>query len=69
MHVQDAVAPRDPLQREGQLQGAERPLLLCVTRGAVLKVEWAGRRSNTPWRITAPPDFQRGCDLCLARDR
>ena len=55
MHAPDAVAPRDPLQREGQgqLQDPERPLLHCVTGDAVLK---ADRTSSIPRRITAQPD-------------
>ena len=67
MHVQDAVAPRDLLQRkgQGQLQDAERPLLLCVTRGAILKVERTDRRSNMTWRITAPPDSHGAVTFAL----
>ena len=66
MHVQDAVAPRDPLQRKGkgQLQDAERPILLCVTRGAILNVDRTDR-SNMPWRITAPPDSNEAVTFAL----
>ena len=48
------VASRDPVQREGQgqLQDPERPLLFCVTAGAVLKVERKDRTGSMSWRIT-----------------
>ena len=55
MNAQDAVAPREPPQREGQghLQDPERTLLFRVARYAVLK---ADRTSSIPRRITAQLD-------------
>ena len=58
MNAPDAVAPRDPLQREGQgrLEDPERPLLLRVARDAVLKVERTDRTGSILWGIVVPPD-------------
>ena len=58
MYAQDAVAPRDQLQREGQgqLQDPERPLLLCIARDAVPKAQRTDQTGSIPRRITALSD-------------
>ena len=58
MNAQDAVAPRDTFQREGQgrLQDYERRLLLRVAGYAVLKTQRTDRTGSMLWLTTAPPD-------------
>ena len=70
MNAQDAVAPRDPLQREGQgqLQDPERPLFFCVAEDAVWETGLVDGGSDIPrrvTRVTEPSESNRTLTVAL----